>query len=50
MVTKKKEDIRKAVNKKVVNDLLNEIQQKVLSLKHGYIANEEIEKLRKIFK
>jgi len=48
MVTKKV--TRKNVNKKVVNDLLNEIQRKVLTLKHGYIANEEIEKLREIFK
>ena len=48
-VKKVKKGSRKNVSKKVVNDLLNEIQRKVLTLKHGYIANEEIEELRKIF-
>lgn len=50
MLKGKKKATRKTVDKKVINDLLDEIQRKVLTLKHGYIANEEIEKLKKIFK
>ena len=48
MTSDKKKATRKNVSKAAVNQLLDEIQRKVLTLKHGYIANEEIEKLRKL--
>lgn len=48
--TKAKRSSRKKVDKKVVNDLINEIERKVLGLRYGYMANEEIRKLRELFK
>ena len=47
-VKKKKKSFRKYVDKRVVNRLLDEIAQKLVSLKHGYIVNDELKELRKL--
>jgi len=49
-VKKKKESLRKNVNKMQVIKIIDEIARKLVSLKHGYIVNDELEELRKIFK
>ena len=50
MPDKKKKKLKVLVDKKLVNDLLDEIQRKVLSLKHGYIANDELDEIRELVK
>ena len=52
MVTKKAKKVKKSskkfVNKEKVLKLVDEIARKLVSLKHGYIVNDELEELRKM--
>lgn len=46
----KKKSSMKTVNKLVVNKIIDEIARKLASLKHGYIVNDELERLRGLVK
>lgn len=47
---KKKKRVTVSVNRKVVIEIVNEIARKLTSLKHGYMVNDELDKLRELVK
>lgn len=48
--TKRKVRTRVTVNIAKVNQIVDEIARKLTGLKHGYVVNDELEELKKIFK
>jgi hypothetical protein len=48
--TKKKVRTRVTVNIAEVNKVIDEIARKLVGLKYGYIVNDELEELRRLFR